>query len=218
MKLSRNLRWTLVTLLAVFIGALAGGMIFRGEYLSSQTVRRSFTIDQNFTAVRKILRKEGTEQIITLGGDSEFISQHWTAGGVDVDEVRLIGSEWRLELHGNLRVRTRDDYIGEQVLELAQEVEIEPDFLHSEVKLKEPAERLKNYAMTTHFERDEASGQSRVDLKLTQDILTDAPWFAHGIADRRVRASAAQTLENQEAAIRTLIADNIDDVPLLPLR
>jgi hypothetical protein len=55
-------------------------------------------------------------------------------------------------------------------------------------------------------------------LQLAQRILTDAPWFAHGIADRRVRASVEQTLANQEAAIRKLVADNIDDVPLLPLR
>jgi hypothetical protein len=49
-------------------------------------------------------------------------------------------------------------------------------------------------------------------------ILTDAPWFAHGIADRRVRQSAERTLANQERAIRKLIQENIDDVPLFPLR
>jgi hypothetical protein len=55
-------------------------------------------------------------------------------------------------------------------------------------------------------------------LALTQEILTDAPWFAHGIADRRVLASVEKTLENQEAAIRKVIADNIGDVPVFPLR
>jgi hypothetical protein len=57
-----------------------------------------------------------------------------------------------------------------------------------------------------------------VDLALTQEILTDAPWFAHGIADRRVLASVERTLANQETAIRKVIAENIGDVPVFPLR
>jgi hypothetical protein len=72
--------------------------------------------------------------------------------------------------------------------------------------------------MQTRFHRDERTGKTSVDLELTQQILTDAPWFAHGIADRRVRESAETTLANQESALRTLIADNIVDVPLFPLR
>jgi hypothetical protein len=153
-----------------------------------------------------------------MGGDSVFIAQEWTAGGVGVDELKLLGAEWRIELHGNLRVQTTDDYVGEQVVTLKQEVEIEPDFLRSKVALEEPAERLKGYTMTTRFERAATSGRTQVDLELTQEILTDAPSFAHGIADRRVRAAAERTLANQERAIRRLVAEHIDHVPLLPLR
>ena len=72
--------------------------------------------------------------------------------------------------------------------------------------------------MTTKFSRDSQSNSTVVDLALTQEILTDAPWFAHGIADRRVLASVEKTLANQETAIRKVIADNIGDVPLFPLR
>jgi hypothetical protein len=72
--------------------------------------------------------------------------------------------------------------------------------------------------MKTHFDRDAETGKTKVSLELTQMILTHAPWFAHGIADRRVRESAERTLANQERAIRKLIAENIDDVPLFPLR
>jgi len=70
--------------------------------------------------------------------------------------------------------------------------------------------------MTTRLEREE--DHTRVTLKLTQEINTDAPWFAHGIADRRVRASVEQTLANQEDAIRQLIADNREKKWLLPLK
>ena len=36
------------------------------------------------------------------------------------------------------------------------------------------------------YARDKAGKDSQIELSLTQKILTDAPWFAHGIADRRV--------------------------------
>jgi hypothetical protein len=69
--------------------------------------------------------------------------------------------------------------------------------------------------MTTHLEREE--DHTRVNLQLMQEIKTDAPWFAHGIADRRVRASAAKSLERQEAAMIKLIDENKDKSWLFPL-
>ena len=216
-SLTRNTWWAVGVMASLAIGALAAGLVFRGEYATTQTVRRSFTIDEDFTAVRKILvRKDAAQQLVVMGGGSEFIDQQWSAGGAEIDAEKVIEADWRIELHGTLRVRTKDEYIGEQELALSQEVEIVRDYLHSEVRLDEPAARLLQYDMKTEFKRE--GEKSRVDLELTQEILTAAPWFAHGIADRRVRASVDQTLANQEAAIRKLIAENIDDVPLLPLR
>ena len=71
--------------------------------------------------------------------------------------------------------------------------------------------------MTTSFTR-EADGTTRIGQRLTQKILTDTPWFAHVIADRRVHASATRALVNQERAIRKVIEDNLDKRWLLPLR
>lgn len=203
--------------LTVLLAAVVLGLLLRGEYPTTQTARLSFAIDENFTDVRKILvRNDSAKQIVAMGGGSDFISQNWSAGGGGVS-LDLMDPRWRLELHGTLRVRTKDPYIGEHEINLDQEVQITPDRLDSRVKLVEPGERLKRYDMTTAFSRAD-DGKSRVDLELTQEILTDAPWFAHGIADRRVRESAERTLANQEAAIRRLIAEHINDVPLLPLR
>jgi hypothetical protein len=64
--------------------------------------------------------------------------------------------------------------------------------------------------MTVWFVRDEAAGATVVRQSLTQEILTDAPWFAHWIADRRVRHSVARALENQERAIREVVAEHRD--------
>jgi hypothetical protein len=209
----------LATCLVIVAGAIAWGLIFYGEYETEQTATRSFVIDEDFTDVRKILvRREAAKQLVTMGGGSEYINQTWSSIGAELGNLQPLDVDWRVEPHGVLRVRTKDPYIGELEIDLEQEVVIERDFLHSEIELDRPVERLRDYRMTTRFERDAAAGTSRVQLKLTQRIRTDAPWFAHRIADRRVRESVEKALANQEAAIRELIAENIDDVPLLPLR
>jgi hypothetical protein len=218
MKLRRRTIGFILGVLATLGVVLGLSLVLGREYPSRQTARRSFTIEHNFTDVRKILvRNDGAKQIVTMGGGSEYIDQEWSAVGGELDAIQLL-ADWRLELHGTLHVRTKDEYIGEHTIGLQQDVEITPDFLHSQTHLNEPAERLKEYDMKTHFDRDSETGDTNVSLELTQVILTDAPWFAHGIADRRVKDSAEKTLANQETAIRRLVAENIDDVPLFPLR
>lgn len=221
MAMSRNTKLAIGVIVGVAALAVVGGLVFRGEYATTQGATRSFRIDDNFTGVRKVLvRTDSAKQIVAMGGGSTFISQDWQTVGGDAGPLRELIEDpnWRLELHGTLKVLTKDEYIGEHEISLDQRVVITPDSLVSEVHLKEPTARLKKYDMTTKFNRDPQSGNTVVDLSLTQEILTDAPWFAHGIANRRVLASVEQTLANQEAAIRKVIADNIADVPLFPLR
>ena len=235
MKLSRGMKIGGVCLLLV-VAALGAGLIWRGDYPTRQTVERSFVIEQDFTKVRKIMvRTDASKEIITMGGGSEFVEQSWDDVGVDPGvnlrdnpEVgdgaiakailrNVLSSEpnWKLELEGKLKVRTLDDYVGKQVVTLNQTVEIVPDHIQSDTDLVEGSERLLDYEMTTRLEREE--DRTRVNLKLTQEIKTAAPWWAHSIADRRVRASAAKELENQEAAMRQLIEANKDKEWLFPL-
>ncbi len=196
-------------------------------YQTEQTAIRSFVMEEDFTKVRKIMvRTDAAKQIITMGGGSEFVEQKWqggraSPGGKDFGKALLRGvlssnPDWQLELHGTLKVRTLDAYLGSNVVTLEQDVEIEPDYLQSETKLIEGSARLLGYAMRTRLEREKDF--TRVKLMLTQAIKTDAPWFAHGIADRRVRASAERTLANQEEAMRKLITENRDKQWLFPLR
>lgn len=221
MAINRNTKLAIGAILALTVLAVVAGLVFRGEYATTQGSTRTFTIDDNFTGVRKVLvRTDSAKQIVTMGGGSKFISQKWQTGGADVGSLRELVEDpnWRIELNGKLKVLTTDDYIGEHEITLDQHVVITPDSLVSEVRLQEPTARLKKYDMTTSFKRDPQTGNTIVELALTQEILTDAPWFAHGIADRRVLASVERTLANQEEAIRKVIAENIGDVPIFPLR
>lgn len=211
-------RWLLglaLALLLLFVGIVISAFAMRGEYPTTQTVERSFVIDEDFTKVRKILvRTDAAKQIVTMTGDSQFIDQQWNTIGAGLEGERLLDLKWQLGLEGTLQVKTQDPYIGEQRITLRQTVQIDPDQILSDVTLTKPSERLLQYAMVTHFQR-QPDGKSLVRQQLTQEILTDAPWFAHAIADRRVHASAEQALENQEAAIRQIIAENRDQRWLL---
>lgn len=224
--------------LLVLVAAIVAGLIWRGEYPTEQTAQRSFVIEENFTKVRKIMvRTDAAKEIVTMGGGSEFVEQNWddlsAEPGVDgevgegalgralLKNVLSSNPDWQLKLQGTLKVRTLDPYIskgddGKNVVTLQQDVEIVPDHLQSDTKLIEGSGRLLGYAMTTRLERED--DHTRVTLKLTQEINTDAPWFAHSIADRRVRASAERTLANQEDAMRNLIEDNHDKNWLFPLK
>src|SRR5690606_9688566 len=53
MTISRPTRWALGIIAAVVLVAFGGGLILRGEYHTTQTARRTFVIDENFTTVRK---------------------------------------------------------------------------------------------------------------------------------------------------------------------
>jgi hypothetical protein len=197
--------------------ALVAGLIWPGPYATEQTADRSFVIDLDFTQVRKILvRTDAVKQIVTMGGSGRFVDQKWTAVGGELDVERLLDPNWKLELHGTLQVRTGDPYIGAQLVTLRQDVTINPDELDSRVDLLKASERLLDYEMQTRFVRD--GDRTRVEQRLSQEILTTAPWFAHAIARRRVRASAEQALVNQEAAIRKVIDANRGRQWLFPLR
>jgi hypothetical protein len=221
MKLKRKTIGFLLGVLATLAAVIVLSLVLNREYPSTQTARRSFTIDQDFTDVRKILvRNDAAKQIVTMGGDSEYIDDDMESLGLKSGKLldELINPQWRIQVNGTLRVRTKDEYVGQHNIALAQDIEITPDELHSQNHLKEPAGRLRRYDMKTFFDRDPETGKANVSLELTQEILTDAPWFAHGIADRRVRQSAERTLANQERAIRQLIAENKDNIPVFPLR
>lgn len=211
---------------ALLIAAFAASWVLTGEYTTEQTAERSFVINEDFTKVRKIMvRTNAAKQIITMGGTSEFVEQKWDEASIQspkgtVAEALLSAvlspdPGWKLELVGDLKVRTLDDYIGKEVVTLKQTVEITPDLINSVSDLVKGSERLLGYKMITRQERE--GDHTRITLTLTQKIKTHAPWFAHGIADRRVYESAMNSVKKQEAAMIKLIDENKDQSWLFPL-
>jgi hypothetical protein len=220
MKLSGKpiLWWSAGLFLFCLLALLASVFVLPRQYASQQTVEVSFTIDQDFTTVRNILvRTDALKRIVTMTGESKFLDQNWSTLGGGLESIDPLNIRWKLELQGTLKVRTLGEYVGRNEVTLRQEIKIDPDQLVSDVKLTEGSKRLLDYQMTTSFMRDEAGNKTRVVQRLKQEILTDTPWFAHWIADRRVRASTQLALTNQQRAIRKVIEDNLDKRWLLPL-
>ncbi len=218
------IKWLLMVLL--LFAAFAVSWIATVGYVSHQTVERSFVINEDFTKVRKIMvRTNAAKEIITMGGTSEFVDQKWEGGSVQA-EGQTIGEAllksvfsadpgWKLNLEGELKVRTLDDYVGREVITLHQTVRIDPDAIVSHSQMVEGSERLLGYSLTTRLERE--GDHTLVNLKLMQAIKTHAPWFAHAIANKRVKASASRSVEKQQAAMIKLIDVNKDQSWLFPL-
>jgi len=184
------------------LALLASTFLVSNQYPTEQTATVSFQLPDDFSSVQRILIATGaTKQIITMAGDSEFLEERWSKVGGSFNPFKPM----RLELHGTMKVQSKDEYVGRPVVDLEQDVRITADEVHSQAIMIAPDERLLNYDLLTHFHRDDERGKTRVDLRLSQKILTKAPWFAHGIADRRVHASAERALLNQKAAIIELI-------------
>ncbi len=212
--------------IVVLIAAFAASWVLTAEYTTEQTAERSFVIEEDFTKVRKIMvRTNAAKEIITMGGTSEFVEQQWREGSVDTGSANFgeallktvfsADPDWKLQLEGTMKVRTLDDYVGHEVVTLEQNVEINPNEINSVSNLVKGSERLLGYSLTTRLAREE--DHTRIVLTLTQKIKTHAPWFAHSIADRRVKESAARSIEKQEGAMIKLIEDNKNQTWLFPL-
>ncbi len=215
-----NRKRLLMAMLVISLGLspFLWGLVFRDAYTSRQQAERNLTLDEDFTIVRKILiRKDGAKRIIEMGGDSQFIRQEWGALSGEVASIRWSDPNWRLALDGILTVRTLNEYVGSHEIELDQKIEITVDRVDSDVRLRKPAGRLRDYQLTTRFSRTERN-QTRVEIRLEQEIMTDAPWFAHSIADDRVLAAVERSITKQQSGIRRFIAENRDEVPFFPLK
>lgn len=197
------------TLLAMAILAVAllgiSMLVISNQYPTEQTATVEFPLPDAFAETRKILIRTGaTKQIITMAGDNTFLEEKWSKVGGSFNPFKPM----HLELQGTMKVQSNDEYVGKPIVELTQDTRIALDEVHSHAKMAKAGERLLDYDLVTHFLSDDENGNTLVKLQLTQKVLTKAPWFAHGVADRRVLASANRALLNQKRAIIKLMDEN----------
>ena len=194
----------------LLLAAVAGYWLWPREELCAQIARNEFVIDEDFSKVRKILvRTKATEKIVALGESSEFVGEQQQLEGIKFSDFKL-----SLGVAGELKVRTDDPYVGQHLITLDQDVELNLDRLVSQLSLAEGSDRLRGYDCRTEFGRDGEKTVVNCELKLT--IKTTAPRIAVGYANRRVKESAQAALDTQERAIRKVVEDNRHKKWILP--
>ena len=160
-------RWRLIvaSATAAVLAAVAIS-ILTAEYPTEQSARRTFTIDVSFPQVRKILvRTDAARRITTEAPEVRLSSSSGTINRWGLDSFDLKNPQWRIESHGRMKVRTNDDYIGQQLITLDQDVVISPASLRSEVQLEQGSGRLIGYALVTQFAQREGKPKSTCRLR-----------------------------------------------------
>ena len=186
---------------------------------TTQTVERSFVIDEDFTKVRKILvRTDATKQIVTMTGDSEFIDQQWNTIGARTGGLKLLDLDlkWQLELERHA-VRCG--------LGIPTSASTKSRFSQTSTSIRtrsirtsnwpRRSERLRQYAMTTWFHATREWQVTGAAATQGGDPHRRALVCPLHCRPSGVRQSAEQALENQEQAIRQIIEENRDQRWLL---
>ena len=211
-----RLNWTIAAVLGavtVLTVVLVAAVPLR--YQTAATVEHRYVLEEPFSRVRKILVRTNAVKNVVGMTNSEFIDQQWEQLSLDVDRL-LFDAQWNVQGEGQLRVRTKDEYVGEHVIDLRQRVDIQPDLMHVTTKLQTPTDRLKDYDVATTFGEDSGGG-TLVQSQLTLEIDTSAPLLFRSVARRRVREAAYRSLHGQEVAIRQVVDQHRDEVLILPL-
>jgi len=178
------------------------------------TATHGFTIDQSMHRVRKILVRTNAVKKIVAMAEAKLIDQKWLNMHFQLDRPILEGG---LDLHGTGRlvVLLKDDYLGTHEITLDQTVNIKRNSLSVVSNLQRPVGPIRRYYSTLHLVPDER-GNAQFETTLELEIETKASWLIAGIVKSRIRESAAESLRNQEKAIREVVASHADDPIILP--
>jgi hypothetical protein len=208
-------KWLKITLAVGSVLAILGGgaayILWPVEYVSTQTVEHTFTIDDDFTHVRKIfVHTNAVKRIIGLT-NSEFVDQDWFNKHLSLEGI--LRPSWSVTANGRLQVETNNDYIGHHLLTLSQNCYLNRDVMRTTTQLVKGTDRLRGYEQVSEFSR--AGGQTQVTVRLTLEIKADVPSLAKSIVNRRVRAAAEESLAKTEQSVRKIVADNANEHWLL---
>ena len=135
---------SLGSLIVLTFLAMVGFHFFVPRHASSSKKVLTYTIDQPFDRVRKILIKTDSLEEIVQGQHGEVLHQEWYNLNVSAD--RIFGGEgWDINGSGTFVVRTEDPDAGELVLHFHQTVEITKTGMTSRSWLVSPVGNLKAY-------------------------------------------------------------------------
>ena len=171
---------------------------------------RKFTLDVDIDTFRQILvRTNATAAIIQHGG-MELVNE--TTEAVDIDlsnDSRPLRNFLRGKSKANvsatkhLTLRINDPQLNATELLLSQNCNIQPEKIHIVTSSEQPAGELSAY--NTILEAVKAGNRIEVTLSMEMTVVVCVPRVFLPQAEARVQQAAEKAMEEQEAAIRSLV-------------
>lgn len=171
---------------------------------------RKFALDVDIDTFRQILvRTNATAAIIQHGG-MELVNE--TTEAVDIDlsnDSRPLRNFLRGKSKANvsatkhLTLRINDPQLNATELLLSQNCNIQPEKIHIVTSSEQPAGELSAY--NTILEAVKAGNRIEVTLSMEMTVVVRVPRVFLPQAEARVQQAAEKAMEEQEAAIRSLV-------------
>ena len=172
---------------------------------------RKFALDVDIDTFRQILvRTNATAAIIEHGG-MQLVNE--TTEAVDIDlsnDSRPLRNFLRGKSKANvsatkhLTLRINDPQLNATELLLSQNCNIQPEKIHIVTSSDQPAGELSVY--NTILEAVKAGNRIEVTLSMEMTVVVRVPRVFLPQAEARVQQAAEKAMEEQEAAIRSLVA------------
>jgi hypothetical protein len=211
-------RAILFTIVAGLIALMVIGIAPLWEVHAESRATRAFTIDQSMARVRKILVRTNAAKKIVAGADAELLDQKWLNMAFELPRP-ILSSDWHIEGDGQLTVQANDAYLGQHAMTLNQRLDITAERLHVTNQLNGQS-RHANQAITAYRSAmtlsPGAQGQASFETSLTIEVTTRAGLFTRGMVAQGIRDAAGRSLEQQEAAVRAVVAEQDGKWLVLP--
>ena len=173
-----------------------------------------FELDVGMARARKILvRTDAVKKMVAMA-DATLLDQKWQNMSFESDGP-LLKADWHVSGKGQLSIEINDAYLGEQSIKLDQTVDVRPNRLYSTNKLVEPSKSIHEYDSTLELTPN-ADENGVVDTTLKITVHTTANLLTRSYVEKEIKAAAGRSLDQQEKAIRELIAEQRDKLLILP--
>ena len=200
------------------VATLVGGLLtLRRVHVDVRsTAKHEFVIDESMPRVRKILVRTNAAKKIVAMADAELLDQDWLNLKFEMERPLLARDrDWNLNGNGEMVVQFHDGYLGSHQLALLQSIEIVPEQLEVSNGLREPSGPIEEYRSQIKLVPD-GKGRAKFQTSLALRIKTTANWLTQRTVERNINQSAAQSLRNQEQAIREVVQEHANELLILP--
>ena len=172
---------------------------------------RKFTLDIEIDTFRQILvRTNATAAIIEHGG-MELVDEKTDAVDIDLsNDSRPLRNFLRGKSKANvsatkhLTVRMNDPQLKARELSLSQDCHIEPEKIHIVTTSDQPSGELREY--NTMLDALKEGRKTEITLSLEMTVVVRVSRIFLSQAKARVQQAADKAMEEQEEAIRSLVA------------